>query len=183
MQITKIRLNSYLHFQKDLEIDLTYPKGHAKSGKPLEKVCFLGQSATGKTALLNLIRCCVCEGNEFDLTGIDKSTWVKDGVEFFYTLDGKKYSKRSAGDLQFEHYDYTSKKPKKIEYVESHKTTIEHLLRACEPLLISFPFCVVTSELSRKVAAFSPKTGELRDISPVDRRITPRFGSIPQHLQ
>ena len=56
MKITKIYLKEYLHFKNDLEIDLTYPVGHKKAGKPLEKVCFIGQSATGKTTLLNLIK-------------------------------------------------------------------------------------------------------------------------------
>ena len=27
---------------KNLEIDLTYPKGHEKEGKPMEKVCVIG---------------------------------------------------------------------------------------------------------------------------------------------
>jgi ABC-type polar amino acid transport system ATPase subunit len=34
---------------------LTYPKGHEKAGQPLDKVCFIGQSGTGKTSLLELI--------------------------------------------------------------------------------------------------------------------------------
>ncbi len=55
MKLTRIRLNDYYQF-KDVEIDLTYPAGHEKEGQPLEKVCFLGQSGTGKTTLLRLIK-------------------------------------------------------------------------------------------------------------------------------
>ncbi len=55
MKIHKITLKDYNQF-KDLEIDLTYPKGHAKEGQPLDKVCFIGQSGTGKTSLLRLIK-------------------------------------------------------------------------------------------------------------------------------
>jgi len=55
MKISRIKLNSYYQF-KDITIDLTYPKGHKKQGQPLDKVCFIGQSGTGKTSLLRLIK-------------------------------------------------------------------------------------------------------------------------------
>ncbi|MCY7421620.1 MAG: AAA family ATPase, partial [Chitinophagaceae bacterium] len=54
MKITKIQLKDFHQF-KDLTIDLTYPKGHFKEGQPLDKVCLIGQSGTGKTSLLELI--------------------------------------------------------------------------------------------------------------------------------
>ena len=54
MKISKIEIKDFHQF-KDLTIDLTYPKGHAKEGQPLDKVCFIGQSGTGKTTLLELI--------------------------------------------------------------------------------------------------------------------------------
>lgn len=54
MKVTRIEIKDFNQF-KNLDIDLTYPKGHAKEGQPLDKVCFIGQSGTGKTTLLNLI--------------------------------------------------------------------------------------------------------------------------------
>ena len=54
MKITKIHLKDFHQF-KDLTIDLTYPKGHKKEGQPLDRVCFIGQSGTGKTSLLELM--------------------------------------------------------------------------------------------------------------------------------
>lgn len=54
MKITKIEIKDFHQF-KDFSIDLTYPKGHEKEGKPLDKVCFIGQSGTGKTTLLELL--------------------------------------------------------------------------------------------------------------------------------
>jgi len=54
-KITSIRLRNYNQFT-DVFIDLTYPKGHKKAGLPLDKICIIGQSGTGKTSLLNLIR-------------------------------------------------------------------------------------------------------------------------------
>ncbi len=54
MKVTKISIKDFHQF-KDLEIDLTYPKGHKKAGEPLDKVCIIGQSGTGKTTLLKII--------------------------------------------------------------------------------------------------------------------------------
>lgn len=58
MKITKIEIKDFHQF-KDLTIDLTYPKGHEKEGQPLDKVCFIGQSGTGKTSLLEFIPRCL----------------------------------------------------------------------------------------------------------------------------
>jgi len=54
-KITCIRLKNFQQFE-NLEIDLTIPAGFENAGNPIEKACFLGQSGTGKTTLLNLIR-------------------------------------------------------------------------------------------------------------------------------
>jgi ABC-type lipoprotein export system ATPase subunit len=54
MKITKVLLKDFHQF-KDTTIDLTYPKGHPKAGAPLDKVCIIGQSGTGKTTLLKVI--------------------------------------------------------------------------------------------------------------------------------
>lgn len=56
MKISKIYIKDFHQF-KDFTLDLTYPKGHEKEGKPLDKVCFIGQSGTGKTSLLEMIPC------------------------------------------------------------------------------------------------------------------------------
>jgi len=55
MKISKIFIEDYRQF-KNFELDLTYPVGHDKAGKPLEKVCIIGQSGTGKTNLLLFIK-------------------------------------------------------------------------------------------------------------------------------
>ena len=54
MKITGIEIGEYRQF-KNIKFDFTYPADHAKAGQPLEKVCFIGQSGTGKTTLLNVI--------------------------------------------------------------------------------------------------------------------------------
>ncbi len=54
MKVTRIAIKNFNQFN-DIDIDLTYPKGHTKEGQPLDKVCFIGQSGTGKTTLLKFI--------------------------------------------------------------------------------------------------------------------------------
>ncbi|MDI9309151.1 MAG: ATP-binding protein [Limnohabitans sp.] len=57
MKISKLYIDEYKHL-KDLNFDFTYPMDfhdEIKRGKPLDKICFIGQSGTGKTKLLELI--------------------------------------------------------------------------------------------------------------------------------
>ncbi len=58
MKISKLHIDSFRHLE-NLDFDFTYPldyKDKVKAGKPLDKICFIGQSATGKTGLLELIK-------------------------------------------------------------------------------------------------------------------------------
>lgn len=55
MKISNLEIKNYKQF-KNLTLDLTYPKGHDKEGQPLEKICIIGQSGTGKTNLLDIIK-------------------------------------------------------------------------------------------------------------------------------
>lgn len=67
MKISKLEIREFRHL-KNLEFDFTYPldyKDKKKAGRPLEKICFIGQSATGKTNLLELIK-----NNYYSLTEI-----------------------------------------------------------------------------------------------------------------
>ncbi|MEL6625267.1 MAG: AAA family ATPase [Bacteroidota bacterium] len=54
MKISRIEIENFRQF-KDLKLNLTYPEGHKKAGQPLDKICIIGQSGTGKTTLLELI--------------------------------------------------------------------------------------------------------------------------------
>jgi len=55
MKIEYIEIKDYKQF-RDLKLDLTYPKGHDKEEKPLDKICIIGQSGTGKTNILKAIK-------------------------------------------------------------------------------------------------------------------------------
>jgi energy-coupling factor transporter ATP-binding protein EcfA2 len=57
MKISKLHIEQFRQLE-NLNFDFTYPKDfhiEEKRGKPLDKICFIGQSATGKTSLLELI--------------------------------------------------------------------------------------------------------------------------------
>jgi AAA ATPase domain len=55
MKLKSLHIDAYRHLE-NIVFDFTYPEGHAKAGKPLEKICIIGQSATGKTSILELIK-------------------------------------------------------------------------------------------------------------------------------
>ncbi len=86
MKITKLSIKNFHQF-KDLEVDLTYPKGHKKEGEPLDKVCFIGQSGTGKTTLLKLIG-----GHTYTIGKLFKEYNHEDFKDVFITKKFKEYS-------------------------------------------------------------------------------------------
>ncbi len=58
MRLKQLNIQSYRHL-KNLNFDFTYPEDfHVKEkrGQSLDKICIIGQSATGKTGILDLIR-------------------------------------------------------------------------------------------------------------------------------
>ncbi len=71
MKVSRIEIKDFQQF-KDFELDLTYPEGHTKAGQPLDKVCFIGQSGTGKTTILRFIKSffsnvpCITDAKEFE---------------------------------------------------------------------------------------------------------------------
>lgn len=72
MKLKHLRIDDFRHL-KDLDFDFTYQSGD-KKGQALEKICFIGQSATGKTSILELIkRVAVFENGTFLTTEHDDS--------------------------------------------------------------------------------------------------------------
>jgi len=55
MKIEYLEIKNYKQFA-NLKLKLTYPEGHEKEGQPLDKICIIGQSGTGKTNILNIIK-------------------------------------------------------------------------------------------------------------------------------
>ncbi len=92
MKISRIEISAYHQF-KDFTLYLTYPKGHEKEGMPLDKVCLIGQSGTGKTSLLNICRMFVTREISHvnsDMRHIRAVSYLKGGVKVISTVrDGR----------------------------------------------------------------------------------------------
>lgn len=92
MKLKSLHIDSYRHLQ-NISFDFTYPEGHSKSGQPLEKICIIGQSATGKTSVLELI--------EDSISKLDSAEIFEDKYLFgHYLLNFKaqiKYSFQGGG--------------------------------------------------------------------------------------
>lgn len=66
MKIRNLDINSYRHLH-DIKFDFTYPEKHLNKGKPLNKICIIGQSASGKTSILELIKDSLIKLDEADV--------------------------------------------------------------------------------------------------------------------
>ena len=96
MKISKLNIVNHKHLE-NLDFDFTYPQDfhiEEKRGKPLDKICFIGQSATGKTGLLELIYDKAVGVFNINIIGgsviVDNTKKLNGEIEFF--LNGGKYS-------------------------------------------------------------------------------------------
>lgn len=93
MKISKLHIDSHKHLE-NLTFDFTYQSGERK-GQPLDKICFIGQSATGKTGLLDLIFDYIdytlnCELVNRRFIGVRYNTKKLDGILEFSLGNNKK---------------------------------------------------------------------------------------------
>ena len=66
MKISKLNIEQYKHLE-NIDFDFTYQTGKRK-GQPLDKICFIGQSATGKTTILDRISSEIEEAQNWSIT-------------------------------------------------------------------------------------------------------------------
>jgi predicted ATPase len=175
MKVSKIELADFLHFKKKITIDLTYPEGHPKAGDPLDKVCFLGQSGTGKSTLLNLVKYFSCGDAEYDKSSIPLDKLQKGTATMYFTAGNQYFSKvTSSKTYQFDYWDHARAPKKKISDIEVFlKKEVEPQLKNRSHHLLNFPFCVVgpydvPSEnlliQEKGIAKFNLPKGELHEI-------------------
>ncbi len=69
MKISALEIKKYRHLE-NLHFDFTYKSG-SKKGQPLDKICLIGQSATGKTSILDLLSNIIGK-SEFEQIEINK---------------------------------------------------------------------------------------------------------------
>lgn len=99
MKISKLNIEQYKHLE-NLEFDFTYQTGERK-GQPLDKICFIGQSATGKTNLLDKIFTSVKESQDWLING------NKFGLPFLQAPVS--YKSKSSITIQFNNSSYFKK--------------------------------------------------------------------------
>ena len=113
MKISKLHIESFRHLE-NLDFDFTYPQDfhiEEKRGKPLDKICFIGQSATGKTGLLELIYTSICSFYDLRLISPDKLLDVGKhqnvDIELDFINNFKSYSyKKSHLTIDENKYDF-----------------------------------------------------------------------------
>ncbi len=137
MKITKIELDGYYQF-KNVKIDLTYPKGHEKEGKPLDKVCFIGQSGTGKTSLLRLIKWFVSKDRSIG-ENIKLPVPEKTGIAMEFELFDLHYRlSNNQKDLEYVSYRRNGKGNGKISF-KKWEALFTNYLKQIKPYLINYP--------------------------------------------
>lgn len=128
MKIKKLKIDSYLHL-KDLEFDFTYPEGHKRVGEPLEKICFIGQSATGKTQILNLIRSMIKNVLELEIVGNSLSYRFDkiyiNGTSKIEFEDENKFYIFDQNSLDI--YDFEGNTIKKLKFNDRASGTVENI--------------------------------------------------------
>ncbi|MBL0047086.1 MAG: AAA family ATPase [Bacteroidetes bacterium] len=151
MKVTRIHIKDYLNFKNEFEIDLRYPSDHpdrSKAGKPLEKICFIGPSGTGKTTLLNIIKFFSFE-NKINPDCLNQDQ-LKDGNVGVHFLIGNSYkcSKWSIGFKGNEKEKIEAQPDVELNYIgengldskDCKKYIEQHFFKSSNVKLVSFPY-------------------------------------------
>lgn len=139
MKITKIELKGYNQF-KDVVIDLTYPKGHEKEGKPLDKICIIGQSGSGKTTLLRLIKWFVSLKRDVG-KNVRLPVPPENGVKMEVQLFDFTYRMGNTGEYPYFYFDWDTQ----IEELDFFQL-LRGNFKKINPLLFNFPTEVITGD-------------------------------------
>jgi len=134
MKISGVDIIDYQQF-KNFKLDFTYPLGHVKAGQPLDKVCFIGQSGTGKTTLLNLIRAIVSCGliKENYLLPAMKDVWAE--THFEGNINRHVHIKDGVAEVENDRLDI--KRKRKVNTKQLRQLAEQHYKDT--NILISFP--------------------------------------------
>ncbi len=100
-------------FPKNFKMDFTYPTGHRKAGEPLDKICIIGQSGTGKTTILrslkNYMKNSLTEEDYVIKTSYEKEESYPSFINIPLNI---------IEDVNEIEYDYIENKNKKLENVD-----------------------------------------------------------------
>jgi predicted ATP-dependent endonuclease of OLD family len=178
MKIKRIELKNFFQF-KDVSIDLTYPKGHEKEGQPLEKVCIIGQSGTGKTSLLRLIKWFISRDRGI---GEDLKLQVPKGgqISIDFLVGDIEYRLSNNGtDLEYSFFHRKSEVKKNGKRKPSFADCDKILSREIEkitPLLLNFPTELISQRSVRRkeeILELSPTMQKIKEMYYEDKSMEP----------
>ena len=166
MKITRIELKNFFQF-KDVSIDLTYPKGHEKAGLPLEKICIIGRSGTGKTSLLRLIKWFISRDMRI---GDDLSLNVPEGgqISMDFIVGDLNFRLTNNGvDLEYTSFGIHGKDKRKgkgkLSFTGWEKMLFAEI-KTIDNLMINFPTELISQRSIRRKE-------EVLELSPTMKRI------------
>jgi predicted ATPase len=152
MKVKELYIKKYHQFE-DFKLDLTYPEGHQKAGLPLDKVCFIGQSGTGKTSLLEIIdgfvKNCysynlaqgatyITNGETINKVEILKNDFSQEGIRIIL-IDSKLKIKATHLGNCFEIRGYTMEYYPPNWYKKDSRKYISDRFHESSPISITFP--------------------------------------------
>lgn len=148
MKISKLHIDQFRHLE-NLDFDFTYQSGERK-GEPLDKICFIGQSATGKTGLLELI--CEYHTKILKLTAFHDNSLVGEHIkdEIAFLINGQIFHLKN-GKVDFKKNEYRFNNERK-------SGVVDHLISSEEKKYIYY----------LKSNLISDKNIELFEKNPVD---------------
>lgn len=153
-KITQLNITSFNQF-KNTNFDFTYPKGHSLEGKALHKVCFIGQSGTGKTSLLRIIK----ELTSLNLANFSNLT--EKSVAIHYRLADKDESRKIEYKLLLTNGEIKSQIEKtELTHAKKKEQPIEiesQIGAVAFPSLINFPAEIISSQLKMLEKTISPE--------------------------
>jgi predicted ATP-dependent endonuclease of OLD family len=164
MKVKRIELKGYYQFE-DIEINLTYPKGHKKEGRPLDKVCIIGQSGTGKTSLLRVLKWFVSRdrsiGKNIKLPILPEARVTMDFevADLYYSLTN------AHTELEYQSFGRKGKGKRKMSF-ENWNRAFSDSLEAITPFLINYP----TELIAKRELPGQDENGDLSDIEKAEKR-------------
>ena len=157
MKISKLHIDTFRHLE-NLNFDFTYPldfKVKAKAGKPLDKICFIGQSASGKTGLLELI---------YNLSNSLSSVQVADNRSLSLPMYSD-YNSELCGEIEFNINNLILRQKDKEVTYKNQKFFFENFSGIVNPL---FPESDKKNIFYFKANIISDKNIEIFTKNPID---------------
>jgi energy-coupling factor transporter ATP-binding protein EcfA2 len=179
MKWNKLTISHYHQFL-DCELNFTYPEGHANANRPLDRMCFIGQSGVGKTTVLRLLFaiCKAVAENKMDFVELELERDSLIRGEFF--LNNTNYS--------VEVY-LTDSKPIIKCLHEATEVSLQDLHKVYLENCVTSKVLLLTAEMQEAFNVFVDKNNSLTKLkiqnvqSEIDAYLTNRQSLVTKTIQ